>query len=311
MKHFALIISTILFYQSFSFAQHLSTKLAVQIIELSAKKNQQVQFDFNSPFRTEWRRTPGSRNGIALFNMDLQQKDVLHKLLSTSLSSSGYNKLTHILFNEDLSKDFDPETGQNKYWFAIYGTPGDNNNWGWRLEGHHLSLHFTLKGERVLSTTPFEIGSYPAIVENDSVRAGFRNLSHEIDLGFEVINSLNTTQLKKAIIAIARPNERMMGESYSLNRMTPIGLPLKEMNEIQRSIVKKLVGEYLGNFASLESIDYSTLHLAWWGPTDNTATYWYRLHSSEFLIDFENIGNHIHCVMRFLKKDFGTNPYGN
>lgn len=311
MKNIRLLVLLLFIPTHLSFGQESITKLAKQMIELSTKRRQNVQFGFSDPLRVEWRRTPGVRNGVSLYKTDLQQKKIIHQLLSLSLSTSGYNKITHILFNEDLSKEFDPQTGQNRYWLAIYGQPAENNKWGWRLEGHHLSIHFTLFGDEILSTTPFEVGSYPAVVEKDTVRAGFRNLSKEIDLGFDLINSLNPAQLKKAILSKVRPNERLMGESYSLSSKEPLGLSFKEMNATQQGKLIRLANEYLGNFEPLDKIDYSLLYLAWWGPTDNSSTYWYRLHSKEFLIDFENIGNHIHCVVRFLKKDFGTNPYNN
>ena len=34
----------------------------------------------------------------------------------------------------------DPE----RYFFSIFGTPSTKDTWGWRVEGHHVSLHFTV-----------------------------------------------------------------------------------------------------------------------------------------------------------------------
>ena len=291
-------------------SQAFPIDLATRIIKSSNASTQIVKFDFDDPRRFQWRRTPGVRNGIALYQMTLEQKKDLHTLLSKSLSKSGYQKITHILFNEDLARDFDPETGQNRYWVAFYGNPGDNL-WGWRLEGHHLSLNFTLKGNEIISATPFELGSYPALVEKDSVRAGFKNLIGEVDFAFDLMGSFTAAQLKKVVISEARSNQPLMGESNTISQKIPLGLPVKEMNDQQRQLLKKLADEYLGNIEWNGSFDFSTLHFAWWGPRENPTAYSYRLHSNELLIDFDNIGNHIHCVMRFLKNDFATNPFKN
>ena len=39
----------------------------------------------------------------------------------------------------------DPE----RYHITFYGTPSRTERWGWRFEGHHLSLNFTLAGDRL------------------------------------------------------------------------------------------------------------------------------------------------------------------
>lgn len=69
--------------------------------------------------------------------------------------------------------------------------------------------------------------------------------------------------------------------------------------------------EYVSNVNNDFEIDYSKIYFAWWGKVDGTSKYWYRLHSEDLLIEFEEIGNHIHCVWRMLKSDFYTNPFNN
>jgi hypothetical protein len=310
-KIVGLALFGVLFFNARSDGQTTHSKLAEEMLTLAQQKGQKVYIEFNDPRRFEWRRTPGMRNGVALYEMDFQQKKILHQMLSLALSTSGYNKVSHVLFNEDLSKEFDPETGHNKYWLAIYGKPSTKTTWGWRLEGHHLSMNFTLEGDTLVSSTPFELGSFPAVIEKDAYRAGFRNLSKEIDLGFELIGSLNPGQRAKAIIQKTMPNEKMMGEINVIAAKKQVGLPFQEMNKRQQAIVLRLVKEYTGNIETAPAIDLSSLRFAWWGAADNSQPYAYRLHGKDFLIDFEDIGNHVHCVWRALKKDFGNNPFGN
>ncbi len=51
-----------------------------------------------------------------------------------------------------------------RYFVSFFGLPGAAAPWGWRFEGHHVSLHFTLAGETLLGLTPNFLGSNPARV---------------------------------------------------------------------------------------------------------------------------------------------------
>ena len=44
----------------------------------------------------------------------------------------------------------DPEL----YFLTIFGTPSDSGKWGWRVEGHHLSLNFVLEDGKIIAATP-------------------------------------------------------------------------------------------------------------------------------------------------------------
>ena len=54
--------------------------------------------------------------------------------------------------------------------------------WGWRLEGHHLSLNFTLVPGKPVAVTPAFLGANPAEVRVGP-RKGLRTLAREQDLG--------------------------------------------------------------------------------------------------------------------------------
>ena len=40
---------------------------------------------------------------------------------------------------------------------TIFGTPGKTGKWGWRVEGHHLSLNFTLEGNQAIVGNEVEL----------------------------------------------------------------------------------------------------------------------------------------------------------
>src|SRR5262249_30780714 len=104
---------------------------------------------FDDADRLDWHYTPRSRNGASLKEMDARGREAVHALLKTALSAEGYRKATNIIELELILREMetfglmrDPE----RYHLTIYGTPDAKAAWGWRFEGHHLSLNFTLAG---------------------------------------------------------------------------------------------------------------------------------------------------------------------
>ena len=51
-----------------------------------------------------------------------------------------------------------------RYFFSIFGTPSAKDTWGWRVEGHHVSLHFTVVNGTLVAGSPSFFGSNPAEV---------------------------------------------------------------------------------------------------------------------------------------------------
>src|SRR5205085_2900552 len=81
------------------------------------------------------------------------------------------------------------------YFFTIFGTPA--RQWGWRVEGHHLSLNFTLEGGRIVAATPAFFGANPALVKAGP-RKGLATLGDAEDLARELFQSLDEDQKKVA-----------------------------------------------------------------------------------------------------------------
>src|SRR6185312_12211047 len=82
---------------------------------------------------------------------------------------------------------------QDNYAFTVFGTPGPSAPWGWRAEGHHLSLNFTLVPGRPVAMTPAFFGANPAEVPSGPQK-GQRVLAAEQDLGRALARSLGEAQ---------------------------------------------------------------------------------------------------------------------
>ena len=143
------------------------------------------------------------RVGVNWHEMNLDQRRAGHALLRTALSSQGFFKAVTIMSLEQelrrmetdrpgVEQIRDPE----KYWFALFGDPASDEPWGWRIEGHHLSLNFSSVTGQVVSVTPAFFGANPAELR-DGPRAGLRVLGAEEDLGRKLITSCSARAAKR------------------------------------------------------------------------------------------------------------------
>jgi hypothetical protein len=107
-------------------------------------------FDFKDAERTNWHFIPRARKGLPIKEMTQEQRLLAHALLASGLSHRGYGKAVSIMSLEavlaELEKGKGPARDPEMYFFSIFGKPGGNDPWGWRVEGHHLSAQFY--GER-------------------------------------------------------------------------------------------------------------------------------------------------------------------
>ena len=85
--------------------------------------------------------------------------------------------------------DRDPAT----YFFSIFGTPSPDDAWGWRVEGHHLSLHLTIVDGTAVASSPYFFGSNPAQVRTGS-KAGLRVLREREDAARALVTALDRSQ---------------------------------------------------------------------------------------------------------------------
>ena len=108
-----------------------------------ADKQLILHFSFTDSLRSKWERVPGLRQGLKLSAFTERQKILFHELMRSCLSTQGYLTATSVMFNEDIQQKFEPALGRNEFWVEVFGEPSAGKLWGWKLEGHHLSLNFT------------------------------------------------------------------------------------------------------------------------------------------------------------------------
>lgn len=286
---------------------------------LSAELRGRLVLPFGSEERLDWHYVPRRRPGISLKDLSAPQKQALHAVLLAGLSSRGYEKAAGVIELEGILGEIetfgwrrDPEL----YFLSIFGAPSRGTSWGWRFEGHHLSLNFTTAGGSGVATTPAFLGANPARVERGK-RAGWRVLAAEEDLAKKLFASLEPGQRSRALIAPDAPSD-ILGAPGRKAPPPPAGLSASAMSETQRDLLLALVGEYVGNMrpelaaASWKKIRESgieTIRFAWAGGTASGEGHYYRVASPAFVIEYDNTqddANHVHSVWRDPEGDFGA-----
>ena len=195
----------------------MSESAALLVDSLDQVQRSYTVFPFVAPHREEWHYFPENgftakygyvRNGITFNQMDSKQAHFANALLGAGLSSRGFVKAKKVMALEEIVRVIEGDTtghrDANQFHFTIFGDPSVQGIWAWRVEGHHLSLHYTIKNGELVSSTPTFFGANPHEVAQGPHK-GFRVLDDEEDAAIGLLRSLNPEQAKVAIFGDVAP----------------------------------------------------------------------------------------------------------
>jgi len=118
---------------------------------------------FDDSDRKEVRFTPGRRGGLTLKAMDAQTRSAAERFLGATLSAEGLEMVARIRQREEILGRITGNPGYRDpdlYYLAMFGDPG-KGRWGYRFEGHHLSVNMTYRDDRLVSGVPVMLASNP------------------------------------------------------------------------------------------------------------------------------------------------------
>lgn len=289
------------------------------LASLDASQRTMTVMDFVSDERENYHYTPRQRSGIPFKAMTAPQRTAATQLLEAVLSDQGKLKVTQIMSLESVLGEIERKPNNRNsenYYFSIFGTPGDPKGWGWRFEGHHISLNFSLVDGKKISLTPSFLGSNPAEVRTGS-QLGLRILAAEEDLSRTLVNTLLADGKKSVLFSDQAPHEILTGEKREVTAFEPVGIAASEMSGAQRTALIHLISQYTGRYrkeladadmTKIEKAGIENIHFGWAGGTRTGEAYYYRIQGPTFLIEcvnFQNNANHIHTVWRDFNGDFG------
>jgi hypothetical protein len=296
---------------------------AAQKFLAGLRKEQQSQatIPFDDKERLNWHYIPRERKGLPYKSMTAEQRELANSLIASGLSAEGLHKARRIQRLEDVLR---AESGSSirdpgLYYVSIFGTPGEKRDWGWRMEGHHLSLNFTLHGDQVVSSTPFFMGANPATV-HEGPQKGTRVLAAEEDMGRALLHTFSGPLREKVMINVSAPADIVTGASQKAQVGAPVGVSMREMSPAQSKMLTELIEMYAHRLrkelaeeelAKLRAAGMENIYFAWAGGSEPGQPHYYRIQGPTFVVEYDNTqdnANHIHTVWRDFDHDFGLDP---
>jgi hypothetical protein len=281
-------------------ASAMTTGAGKFLASLTPTEKKKATYSFDSKERFDWAYIPRLRRGIALSELKPPQRKLALALLETGLSTIGYDKAQKIMSLENVLGERERPAGLPfprdplGYYVTIFGAPAPNGAWGWRFEGHHISLNFTVVDGTVrdnsVSNTPMFLGADPAEVKDGPLK-GMRALAAEEDKGRELFRSLDEKQRSVAVLDTKTPYDLVSsGRGPTLiETLFPLPLPRKidplkgsglaaaDMTPQQKALLTALIDVYLARMPNdiaaeratrLRGADFDKISFAWEGAAD-------------------------------------------
>ena len=315
------------------------------LASLTPQQRAKAVLSFDDQERFVWQEAPGVRSGVVLRELSEPQKRLAMELLRSGTGDGGYQRIQMSIARETvLSAQQKAPEGQalrdpSLFYITIFGTPSATTPWGWTFEGHHISTHFTVRGNQV-SAAPMFLGSQPndlpaARLEGTAAAAAAkippalagRIMGPEEDKGRALVQSLDAKQRAIAVFDRTEKRDADMLTGINTRRVTPLpspGLAARQMNAQQKAMLVALVDEYLTRIPAevaaerhrrlLEGAALENVTFQWAGSTEVGQAHAYIVQGPTFLIEYaqnrNNAVGHVHTLWRDFTGDFGGEILG-
>jgi len=314
-------------------AASMADAAAKFLSSLTPEQRQKAAFAFDAEERLKWHFIPTEmfpRQGLIVGEMNEAQRKAAHGLLQSGLSQRGYMTATAIMDLETVLNAIESAQGREtagrggpamvrdpvRYFFSVFGTPSARGAWGWRVEGHHVSLNFTVVNGSFVAASPSFFGSNPAEVR-EGPKKGTRILATQEDSARALLMALDEGQRKQAVIDAAAPNDIATMNAVDIQPLAPGGIGVDKLTAKQRDMLMTVIDSYASAMApdiASERLDrikkagVEKATFAWAGAAARGERHYYRVQGPTFLIEFDNTqnnANHVHSVWRDFQGDFG------
>ncbi len=292
------------------------------LASLNAEQKAKAQFSFEDEQRFDFHFIPRPRKGVPLKDLNEAQRKLAMEFVKTGLGAAGYQKATTIISLEPVLAALEGPNRQHPrdpelYFVSIFGTPSAKAAWGWRFEGHHMSLNFTVVKGELVSNTPLFFGSNPAEVR-EGEKKGLRALAGEEDKGRDLVKALDEKQRGIALYDATAPKDILSFANRTAEPIKPEGISGAQLTAPQKELLNKLIDEYLSRMPAdvaaerskkLKEAGIGKIYFAWAGGINKYDPHYYRVQGPTFLIEYDdtqNNANHIHSVWRDFNGDFGV-----
>ena len=313
-----------------SLAARLAAAAAALVASFDETQRDRAVYAFDDDERFDLRLAPFLLDGVRVDELRAGQEDQLWALLDAGLSDSGAAKLRAIMSLEAEVERSQREGGllgrlglflidrdPKAYHLTIYGDPGSGGPWGYRFDGHHVSLNYTIAPGRTPAAAPMFLGAQPRRVRDGWERAGLQVLADEENAARALYASLEGDARRRATLPYAADRDLFIAAEARPDFGGPrVGLPRSAMSEAEQKALDRTISAYLDTLAPeianarRASIDAGAgqIHFAWAGSATPGEPHYYRIHGPAILLEFDNTSagaDHIHVVWHDPQTDYG------
>ena len=311
------------------------------LASLTPEQRAKAVMRFEDRERFNWNERPlADRKGLPLTDLNEQQTTLAMEMLKTGVGAAGYQEIQKIRSREPVLKEIRgpkdknyPLSDSDLYYWSVFGMPSPTSPWGWRVEGHHISVNITVAGDRI-SNTPLFLGARPADLasaglQGSALRAAdpippalaSRSLADVEDRARALVRSLDQQQRSIAIFdrTEARDSDMISGiNNRTAVRLARAGLEARRMTAPQKARLTALMEAYLAlmppeiaaeRSRTLLGSGLDAIAFAWSGGIEPGQWHYYTVQGPTFLIDYaqarDNATNHVHIIWRDFDDDFG------
>lgn len=275
--------------------------------------------------RRNWHYIPRHREGRSLATMDDRQAQSAYDLLATALSLTGFATATAIVALEDVLDRIEGgrrHRHHRDYSVTVFGDPTAteaDEPWGWRFEGHHVSVNTTLVGDEV-AASPLFLGANPAEVLGPTGHPVTRPLAAEEDFALALLAALAPEHREAAVLSDHAPDDILTEAAPRLDDANrppaDLGVRFADLtgraaglaHDLVRLYLQRLPDDVAGAWWRRLEPHLGDVHLAFTGHAEHRRPQYYRLVGPRLLVEYDNTqndANHVHTVLRDPDGDFG------
>lgn len=300
------------------------------LASLNGNQITSAQYKLDNPDYEMWHFVPDNnfvtargyrRNGLTYNEMTPEQRSLADALLAASVSRAGFVSVKTIMSLEEVLRIQEQDTvgrrDVNVYHFSVFGKPSMEGDWAWRLEGHHVSLHFLMRDGKLASTSPTFLGANPHEVR-EGPRKGVRPLGGREDTARKLMMALDSGLQKQATVSDKAYRDILTSaDTRAKLENQPQGISAAQLSDAQYAMLLAAADQYALSLpgeqaerrkSAVRNTPREKLFFAWAGSIEPGGGDYYRIQSPEFLIEYDNTqngNNHSHSVWREFEGDFG------
>ena len=308
-------------------AERLTPTAARLLAALPADARADAAFPFADDERAEIRFAPFRLDGARHGELPPEAASLAEALLAVSLGEAGLERARQIRRNELAVAKKDEGRwvpgfvarrmrDPGRYFLALFGTPAADAPWGFRYEGHHLSLNLTLVPGAPPASTPLFLGAEPRVVPEGEPDAGAAVLGREEAAARALLAALPPALRTRAVRAYADGRALMLGQVHRVALGEAAGVARGEAPPEAQAQFDALVSLFCASFApeiaaarraEIEAAGRDALRFLWAEAPEPPGAFYFRLQGPRTLIEVDNTtdGDHVHAVWHDAENDFG------